>query len=178
MLNRWRGWALTVLVVSTMLVSCQRNMSRASTLRPIAAIGSLFCFYVLVEEQGEPQLVSIQHAVRANTPVALAPGQTPITTTEGLARAAEALSRRHHSYSLKTTLSNEMILLELDGKDDTLWSQYSVEAGRIIPLQAASFARRDLAYAFMRSLMLGLLVLTLTVIALAAMPILHRRASE
>jgi len=60
---------------------------------------------------------------------------------------------------------------------DMLWSQYSVEAGRIIPLQAASFARRDLAFAFLHSLMLGLLLLTLTVIALVAMPILRRLAS-
>jgi hypothetical protein len=161
-----------------MFVSCQRSMSKASTLRPIREIKSLFCFYVLVEEHGEPQLVSIRQAIRSNTPVALEPGQTPITTAEGLRRAAAALSPPQHSYSVKPTISDGTVLLEFDGKDDTFWSQYSVEAGRIIPLQAASFARRDLAFAFVHSLMLGLLVLTLAVIALVAMPILRRLASE
>ena len=161
-----------------MFVSCQRSMSRASTLRPIPEIKSLACFYVLAEEHGEPQLVSIRPPVRSKMPVALEAGQTPITTTDGLKRAAAALSPPQHAYSVKPTLSNGTILLELDGKDDTLWSQYSVDAGRIVPLQAASFARRDLASALMYSLMLGLLVLTLTVLALVAMPILRRLASE
>jgi hypothetical protein len=120
-------------------------MSKVSTLRPIRETKSLFCFYVLVEEHGEPQLVSIRQEMRSNMLVALEPGQTPITTTEELQRAAAALSPPQHSYSVKPKPSNGTVVLEFDGKDDTFWSQYSVDAGRIVPLQAASFARRDLA---------------------------------
>ena len=130
-----------------MFASCQRSMSRASTLRSIREVKSLFCFYVVVEEHGEPELVSIRPSKGSNMPVALEPGQTPITTAEGLQRAAVALSPPQHSYSVKPTLSNGTILLKFDGKDDTFWSEYSVHNGGIVPLRAASFARRDLAAA-------------------------------
>ncbi len=157
-----------------MFVSCQRSMRKALTLRPIREIDSLFCFYVLVEEHGEPRLVGIRPAIRSSTPVALEPGQTPVTTTEGLQRAAVALSSPQRSHSVKPTWSNGTILLELDGKDDTFWSQYSVDAGRIVPLRAASFARRDLASAFVSALVTGLMLLALTIVGLAALRTLRR----
>jgi hypothetical protein len=175
--NHWRALALTALVLGTMFASCQRSMSQASTLRPASEIQSLFCFYVLVEEHGEPQLVSIRDAMRSSPLVSLEPGQTPITTTEGLQRAAVALAPLRHSYSVTPTLSDGTILLKFE-KDDIFWSQYSVDAGRIVPLRAASFARRDLAAASVRAFVLGLLVLTLSLIALPTLRSLAHRASS
>ena len=172
-MNNWRALTLTALVLGTMFVSCQRSMSRASTLRPIREVKSLFCFYVVVEEHGDPQLVSIRPSKGSNMPVALEPGQTPITTAEGLQRAAVALSPPQHSYSVKPTLSNGIILLEFDGKDDTFWSEYSVHNGGIVPLRAASFARRDLAAAMVLAFPMGLLVLLLAIGAFATLPILR-----
>jgi len=165
----WQILVVTLMVCTSLFQSCQRHLGAGATLRPIADVEHLHCFPILVEDHGHPAIVSIEAEVARSrgAPVHLDSGLHAIETQAGLDRAVTVLSKERAFTTITATLSDGVIRVCSDGKDDTFRSGYAVHRGEIVPLMAGSFARCDLGDALGWALQITTLLGLLTALAVA-----------